>query len=470
MEEQKHKDEKSFIKEKIKNKPINKRRLVCKILWVLFSGVLFGLIACLTFIVAKPKLEKLIEPQPNHMVTFPRDDESDGEGEQEDSEKNDPGENDPEGDDPIGDDPIGGDPVEGDPVEGDPVEGDPVEGDPGVDDPVEPNIIYELINKDGYQRLLSEIYAIGKKANQSVVTVTRVTSNIDWFESAYERETQSSGIIIYQTDLELLILTEKKAVSGAEELDVTFISGDVVPAVIKKYDSNTGIAVISVAMEDIPEEMRDKFTVAELGNSYRINQGTVVIAIGSPMGYNYSILPGTITSSGKMVSVWDSDYTVFSTDIMGSTSGSGVLIHLDGQVVGLVMQDFSSKGDRNILTALSISQLKGIIENLSNGKAIPYLGLKVSTVTDDISKDYGLPKGVYVKGVETDFESPAMSAGFQEGDVITSINGEEIMTVDAYTKMLHSLSPEQTVKIKVLRQSGAEHVEMEFTATVGVLP
>lgn len=240
-------------------------------------------------------------------------------------------------------------------------------------------------------------------------------------------------------------------------------------AAMKKYDGNTGIAMISVALKDISEETMGKIEVATLGNSLTVNQGTVVIAIGSPLGSNYTILPGTITTSGNTISTWDSNYTVFTTDIMGNAQGSGVLINLNGEVIGIVMQGYSSKGDQNTLTALSISQLKGIIEDLTNGKAIPYLGLKVSTVTADISEEYGLPKGVYVKNVETDLASPGMNAGIQEGDVITAINGEKILTAEEYTQTLHSLSPEQTVKITLQRQSSEKYVELECTATVGVL-
>ena len=114
---------------------------------------------------------------------------------------------------------------------------------------------------------------------------------------------------------------------------------------------------------------------------------------------------------------------------------------------GIDHAGYSSPGDQNTITALSISQLKGIITELSNGRAIPYLGMKVSTVTDEIAEEYGLPRGVYVKNVETSFPSPAMNAGIQEADVIVSVNGEEIMTVEAYTQTLMSLSPEQSVDI-----------------------
>ena len=110
-----------------------------------------------------------------------------------------------------------------------------------------------------------------------------------------------------------------------------------------------------------------------------------------------------------------------------------------------------------------------LIEKLSNGEAIPYLGIKVSTVTEEISQQHGLPQGVYVKNVETEFSSPAMEAGLQEGDVITELNGEEMQTIEQYTQMLMSLAPEQSVKLKVQRQSGEGYTELECTAVVGVL-
>lgn len=453
MEDKNHNQEFSFIKEKIKDKPINKRRLMYKILWVIFCGILFGLIASLTFVVAKPKFEKMTEPQPDTTITIPKDqleqsDEASQSGEEGEQGKEDTSQK-----------------------ENTQTQQPDEAGGTSGEQPVLPETVYveKELGVEDFQILQNKLYAIGKKANRSVVTVTGVTSNTDWFDSAYERESQASGIIIANNGQELLILTEKKVIANAEAISITFMNDDVVTASLKKYDANTGIAIISVDLDEISEETMGKIDIATLGNSLAVNQGTAVIAIGSPLGSTYSILTGTITSSGNTVSTWDSTYTIFTTDIMGSTQGSGVLINLDGEVVGLVMQDFSSVGDQNTITALSISQVKEIIEDLSNGKAIPYLGLKLSTVTDEIAKEYGIPNGVYIKNVETDVPSPAMNAGLQEADVIIAMNGEEVMTVEEYTEMLLSLSPEQSVKIKVLRQSGEEYVEMEFTATVGVL-
>lgn len=446
MEERENNQEFSFIKEKIKSKPINKRRLFKKVIWVIFCGILFGLISSLTFVIAKPKFEKLTEPKPDTTVSIPKDQEPEVEPEPE-----------PDGNQ-------------------DQAPGQSPEGTPNtepVDEPEpepEPVIVERELEASDYQILQNKLYAIGKKTNRSVVTVTGVTSDTDWFDSAYERENQASGVIIANNGQELLILTERKVIDNAEAINITFINEDEVPATLKKYDGNTGIAIISVALAEISEETMGKIDVAALGNSLTVNQGTVVIAVGSPLGINYAIRCGTVTASDNTISTWDSTYTVFTTDISGSAQGSGVLINLEGEIVGIMLQSYSNSGDQNTITALSVSELKGVIEALSNGKDIPYLGLKTSTVTDEISANHGLPKGVYIKGVETDLPSPAMNAGLQEGDVIVKINGEEVLTEAAYTQKLMALLPEQQVTLTLMRQSGEEYVELECTAVVSVLP
>ncbi|MCI8281707.1 MAG: serine protease [Lachnospiraceae bacterium] len=467
MGEHNNNEEFSFIKEQIKERPVNKRKLLHKLLWIALCGIVFGVASCVAFVVAKPKLELLTEPQPDQTVRIPENQKKwNGEGiglEDTDPKKDgDTGQNESEHEEENTGD--GGQDQPNSNGNGG------ASGQDGADEADQPEPVYieRDLKAEDYQEIQNKLYAIGKRGNRSIVTVTGVKNNTDWFDSAYESENQASGIIIADTEKELLILTERKVIDNAAAISITFINDTEVPASLKKYDGNTGIAIISVALEDIPEETLGKIDVAVTGNSVTVNQGTVVIAIGSPLGATYSILCGTVTSSDNTVSAWDSSYTIFTTDIMGSSKGSGALINLDGEVVGLVMQGYSSEGDQNTITALSISQLKGIIEDLSNGRAIPYLGIKVSTVTDEIAKEYGLPKGVYIKSVETDVPSPAMDAGLLEGDVIIAMNGESVLTVEEYTKRLQALEPEQQMILTVLRQNGKEYAELECSATVGV--
>lgn len=123
--------------------------------------------------------------------------------------------------------------------------------------------------------------------------------------------------------------------------------------------------------------------------------------------------------------------------------------------------------EQTTLAAVSISELKGVIELLSNDKPMPYLGMRISTVTDEISETYHMPKGVYVREVALD--SPAMAAGFQSGDVITRINGVSITAAEDYEKLLRTLSDEQVIHIAYERQDAEDYISLESDARVGVL-
>ena len=123
--------------------------------------------------------------------------------------------------------------------------------------------------------------------------------------------------------------------------------------------------------------------------------------------------------------------------------------------------------EQTTLAAVSISELKGVIELLSNDNPVPYLGLRISTVTDEIAESYQMPKGVYVRDVALD--SPAMEAGFQSGDVITAINGETVFAAEDYEKMLRGLTVDDTVHITYERQSAGDYISLEIDAKVGVL-
>ena len=385
--QQKDNDQFSFINEKIKEKPVNKKRLLMQAGFIALMAVVFGIIASLVFAQAPSEEPPLQQPQ-------------------------------------------------------------------------------ELEIAD-VQNVQNKLYAVGREANRFVVTVTGVKSDTDWFNNSYESRGQASGIIIADSGQELLILTERKVISDAQEVYVTFINDVTVEASMKHYDGNTGIAVLSVPRSQVDEDTMNAISVAKLGNSLTTMQGTMVIAVGSPLGTNYSILTGNITSTNNVISTIDNNYTVFTTDIVGSSSGSGVIINVNGEVIGLVMQDYGNEEDQTTLTALSISELKQLIEKLSNNQDIPYIGLGLTTVSAATAKEYDIPKGAYIKEVKMD--SPALAAGLQSGDVITEMDGEAVYTVDSYESKLLALKPGDEVEIVVQRQGAEKYEEITCTVQVGVL-
>ena len=428
-----NKEEFAFIKEKIIKKPVNKKRLLKQGISTIAFAVIFGLVACFVFTVMRPIMENWLHPKEDPTISIPEDD--------------------------WGTEAVMPDTEEA----GHTQEGQGTE----VQETEEPPSVVKELELSDYQILHNKIYAIGKEANRSVVTVTGVKSDMDWYNNAYESNGQASGIIIRDNGSELLILTEHKVVQQAETLSVTFIDEVTIAAGLKKYDGNTGIAVLAVDLAELGESTKSRISYAHLGNSRAVSQGNIAIAIGSPLGTNYSIGTGNITSVGNVIQTVDMTYTVFTTDIVGSSNSSGVLLNLEGEIVGLVMQEYSVNGDDNTLTAISVSDLKKQIEMLSNGRDIPYLGLKVVTVTNKIAEEYDIPRGVYIKEVVLD--SPALAAGLQGGDVIVSMDGEEISSIKEYETKVLSMNPGQTVDITVKRQGMDEYLEVTCAVAAGIL-
>ena len=410
-----------FIKEKRKEIPVNKKKMAMQAGYVCALALLFGVIASIVIAFLQPRIEDMLYPEQRPVVSIPEDEptetmSTEDTGKTEASEKEDG-----ESDKPI----------------------DMVVWQPTIED---------------FQMLHNQLYAIGQQANRFVVTVTGVQSGTDWFNNDYEDRDQGSGIIIANNSQELLILTEKKVIVSAQEVYVTFIDDETVQASMKQYDGNTGIAILSVPLSEIEESTMREILIAPLGNSLSIPQGTLAIAVGSPMGVNFSILTGNITSTTNTISTVDANYNIFTTDIVASESGSGALINVKGEVIGLVMQDYSRQGDENTLTAVSISDLKSLIEKMSNGYEVAYLGLGISTVTSEIEKTYDIPRGVYIKEVKMD--SPAMVAGLQSGDVIVEMDGTAIYDEAAYERRMMQVKPGDKVRLIIKRQSNNGYVSI----------
>lgn len=420
MEDQKH-QKNEFIREQIKNKPVNRKKAAAKVGICAICGAVFALAAAVTFVLAEPVIRKILCPQeeenPDSVNTYIADTESVTELEQ---------------------------------------------SDPDVTSQAQ-----ESLSIADYQTLQNQLYAIGSQANHSIVTVTSVVSNTDWFHNSYESEGQGSGVIIQENASEVLILTEQKVITDPSRITVTFIDDTTAGAVMKKYDGNTGIAVLSVARSDISDSTLDTISIAEFGNSNGVTKGSIVIALGSPLGTNYSILTGNVTSTDNEISTIDHNYSIFTTDIVASKSSSGILINVSGQIVGMVMQDYSNSSEENTLIAVSSTELKSMIDMLAEGKDIPYLGMTVTTVTEKIEKEYDIPEGVYIK--EAMMDSPAMAAGLQSGDVITKINGEKIASDTAYSSQVMKLTPGDTIPVVVQRQGADGYSEITCEVEVGIL-
>lgn len=435
-------EEQHFIKEKIKDKPLNKKKLLHKGIATTGYAILFGFVSCLVFCVLKPVIEPWFEPEQDQWVGIPKDSTAADDTEP-DTAAEDYGQE------------TGTDDTESSKKDG----------------KKEEKTVYVTEKKemtlDDFQDLQNQLYQIGSRVNRSIVTVTGVKQGKDIFDSPYEASGQASGLIIGNSNKELLVLTEYQVIEDVKSIRVTFVNEDTLDAHLKKYDGNTGIAVLGVPVEKIKESTMNQIETAVLGNSLNLRQGKMVVALGSPLGTNYTIVTGNITSVTNTITTEDRNYTVFTTNIISNARGNGVLINTDGEVIGLFLKSSSIQKEQNTLTAVSISELKDIIELLSNEVNIPYIGIKGSTVTEAISEEYDIPKGVYIK--EAVVDSPAMTAGLQTGDVIAAMNHEDILSMDDYERILMTLKKGDEVRFTVNRQSAEGYKKFNCIVHVGVL-
>ena len=430
-------EEYSFIKEKIKDKPLNKKRLLFRIAFNVGSAALFGLVACIVFYACSPMIRDTFQKEEPGPVMIPRDENDNSDGE--------------DGDIPPG------------------VTAEPATTPGEATTQVVTETIVEKVELkiEDYEQLCGEFTTLAEQAKKSLVTVAGVKSDVDLFQSTYETEGTASGIIIADNEVELLILTEESIVKSAQEIRVTFCDGTCRTAVAKKYDVNTGLAMIAVNLEDIPESTMEQLTFAELGNSNALAEGNPVIAVGRPLGYESTIVSGNITSLQMQSDTTDVTYNLIETDMLGSNKGSGILINTDGTVVGVIAQRFCTNEDHATVTALAISDMKGLIERLSNNKGIAFLGIQGKDITEAESKEYDVPTGIGVTNLTID--SPAMEAGIQSGDVIIGIGGEEIKTVKKLREYLIQCEPEQLITITAMRKSTEGYKEVTFDVTLRVM-
>ena len=439
MSEKDQNNQSDFLIEKIKQRPINRRKLIRRTIITAAMAVIFGLIACFTFLVLEPIFSKWLNPEEEpQVIVLPEDQEE-----------------------MLPEEML----AENQPTESP----SPEPSEEGV--VLEPEQIEEILSgvvltKQNYKELYAALSEYTTELNRYMVMVTAVTSNIDWFSTVQESSNQTSGVIVDNNGKELLVLTNASPLRSAESLSLTFYNGQQANAQIKQQDSYTNLAVLSVALTDLPEELREKeeiypeidFTVSEK------QPGTPVIALGSPMGTGNSIGYGMITSTSIPYSVPDRNYRILQTDILGSQNGSGVLFNLDGQVVGIITGNKSVSDMKNVIYAYKTGDLKRFLENLLNWKEVAYLGISGVNVTPEASGDLGVPLGGFVTKV--DMDSPAMLAGIQQGDVITNIDGRGISTFNEYTGIIMQLEPGTTVEMTVKRKSQEEYKEMNFTMEV----
>lgn len=441
MSEKEPNSQSDFMIEKIKERPFSKRKLIRRMLITVTMAVLFGLVACFTFLALEPVLSNWMNPKEKvPQIYFPEEvDEMSPE-------------------DMLADNiPINTE--------------DENLTEEGV--VLEKEQIQEILsgvklNLANYRQLYTALSDFSRMMQKSMVTITGVTSSVDWMNDVNESTNKSSGVIIANNTKELLILTDYSPLAKSERLSVTFCNGAEVTAEFKQKDATTNLAVVTVALDIIPKTLLDSISIANPGSSNsRTLEGTPVIALGSPMGNMNSIGYGMITSSSGVATDVDVNYKLLQTDIIGSQKAGGVIFNLQGQLIGIICMEHAASDMKNQIVAYGISDLKKRMEKLSNGHEFAYLGVYGTSVNLTAHEELKMPYGTYVTKVEMD--SPAMHAGVRQGDVIVQMNDKPIDNMNDYITAMSVYKPDQAISVTVMRQVQSEYKEMNLELVLSEL-
>lgn len=435
----------NFMIEKIKQRPINKRRLIRRTVITASMAVIFGLIACFTFLVLEPVISNWLYPEEEpEAIIFPEE----------------PEEMLPE---EMLEEYIQPSPSPS------PQPEEQTEPERAELDEQQIQDILDRVTLDmgDYRQLYSVLSDYVKQLNRYMVVVTGTKSDTDWFANVYESKNETSGVVIGNNGKELLILTDYNSVKKADHLTVTFSDGVQADALMMQCYQDGNLAVLCVSLNVLSQDMlAEDMHIAPMGSSLQRNLvGSPVIALGNPMGSSGSVGYGIITAVEAQVPLADRNFQLLITDIYGSQSAGGVLFNTSGQVVGFIIPGKAGSDMRNIISAYGISDLKQMISRLTKGDRIPYLGIIGGDVPKEANQQSQVPFGAYVREVEMD--SPAMQAGVQSGDVVIGVNGQSVAKMSDYSNYLLKLNPEDTVTIQIMRQSQGEYKEIIFEITVG---
>ncbi len=441
-----------FMIEKIKQRPINRKKLLRRTILTASMAVIFGLIACFTFLVLEPVINNWLYPEEEpQTIVFPEDQREMAPEEML-------------------------------------AENLPTESPAPTVKPETESIMLEeeqvqaildkvTLDKDSYVQLYESlndfIYFSDELAEQAsicqyMVTIRGISSNIDWFNNVQESDSQASGVIIADNGKEYLILVDYTSLKNADSLVLDLQNGYYqIEATLKGLDPSTNLAVVAVNQYNIPVESMeaDGLAVAPMGSSNsRTLVGTPVIALGSPMGISGSVGYGMITASTTLSTV-DRNYKQLLTDIVGSRKASGALFNLKGELIGMIAGSKTSSDTGNVINAYGISELKKVVEKMSNENKLPYMGISGGDVPTSAHVHNEIPYGAFVREVAMD--SPAMLAGIQQGDIIITVNENLITSFSDYSAILMQIEPGEAVSLTVMRQAQEEYKEMNFNIVLG---
>ncbi|PAB60196.1 2-alkenal reductase [Anaeromicrobium sediminis] len=309
---------------------------------------------------------------------------------------------------------------------------------------------------------LGVVSAVAKKAMPSVVGITTITIEKDFFFGVRKGQGVGTGVII---DSRGYILTNSHVVNDGktEEVNVLFYDGSTKNAEVLWNDLVLDLAVVKVNKTNLP--------VADLGNSDKIEVGEVAIAIGNPLGlaFERTVTAGIISGLNRSIPIdeLNSIEGLIQTDASINPGNSGgPLLNSKGEVIGINTAKIQS--GEGLGFAVPINIAKPIVDEFIEKGEFKnvYLGLRgidVAKFTSLYAEKLPVDKGVVVYQIFPN--SPVAIAGLEEGDIITKINDTDIESMRQLVRVLYKYRPNDKINLRILRNNKQITLDVVLKAT-----
>lgn len=272
-----------------------------------------------------------------------------------------------------------------------------------------------------------------------------------------------SGVIVRPDGV---VVTNNHVIQNMQEIRVTLNDRREFPARVLLADERSDIAVLQL------ERVDGELPTLRIDDQEQQQIGDLVLAIGNPFGVGQTVTNGIISALNRTeTGISDSGSFIQTDAAINPGNSGGALVDMDGDLIGINTAIFSRTGSSSgVGFAVPAAMVRRVVDSAVGGASSvvrPWLGVRGDTVSSDIARSLGLerPQGLIVTDVYAN--GPGARAGLREGDVITAIDGGEINDQGGLNYRVGTRSPNDTVRVTVLRDGRAQTLDARVTPLPG---